>query len=297
MTTDFKHELVLPNEDLPFKLFLFEGKEGNYRRAKHWHRSIEIFLVLEGKLEFFIDNTSLPLTAPDFVIVNSNEIHSIEAPMPNTTIVVQIPVSCFAGYLEEDDYAVFSKGSEEENLKLVKLIVQMYRAYQEKGLAYELKVRSLFLELLYLLVTSFMKKEEDQGNIRQKRHLDKLSRITSYMKKNYNQDITLESVADLFGFSPTYLSRMFQRYANVSCKTYLLNLRTEYGLREMMNTEHSLNDVALNNGFPNSRAFAKAFSKRYGCLPSEYRHRMGRREGNPDPENKKSKKVLSTGQV
>ena len=33
MTTDFKHELVLPNEDLPFKLFLFEGKEGNYRRA------------------------------------------------------------------------------------------------------------------------------------------------------------------------------------------------------------------------------------------------------------------------
>lgn len=274
MNADFKHELVLPNEDLPFKLFLFEGKDGNYRRAKHWHRSIEIFLVLEGELEFFIDNTSLPLRAPDFMIVNSNEIHSIESPEPNTTIVVQIPVSCFTGYLGEDDYAVFSKQSEAENLKLVKLIVQMYRAYQEKGLAYELKVQSLFLELLYLLVTSFMKKEEDQGNIRQKRHLDKLSRITSYMKKNYNQDITLEGVADEFGFSPTYLSRMFQRYANVSYKTYLLNLRTEYGLREMMNTEHSLNDVALNNGFPNSRAFAKAFSKRYGCLPSEYRRRM-----------------------
>ncbi len=276
MNADFKHELVLPNEDLPFKLFLFEGKDGNYRRAKHWHRSMEIFLVLEGELEFFIDNISLPLTAPDFVIVNSNEIHSIESPEPNTTIVVQIPVNCFAGYLGEDDYAVFSKQSEEENLKLVKLIVQMYRAYQEKGLAYELKVKSLFLELLYLLVTSFMKTEEDQGNIRQKRHLDKLSRITSYMKKNYNQEITLESVADEFGFSPTYLSRMFQRYANVSYKTYLLNLRTEYGLREMLNTEHSLNDVALNNGFPNSRAFAKAFSKRYGCLPSEYRRRMDR---------------------
>lgn len=276
MNADFKHELVIPNEDLPFKLFLFEGKDGNYRRAKHWHRSIEIFLVLEGEMEFFINNTSLPLTAPDFVIVNSNEIHSIESPEPNTTIVVQIPVSCFAGYLGEDDYAVFLKQSEEENLRLVQLIAQMYRAYQEKGLAYELKVRSLFLELLYLLVTSFMKTEEDQGNIRQKRHLDKLSRITSYMKKNYSQDITLESVADEFGFSPTYLSRIFQRYANVSYKTYLLNLRTEYGLREMMNTDHSLNDVAMNNGFPNSRAFAKAFSKRYGCLPSEYRSRMSR---------------------
>lgn len=282
MGVDFNHEIVIPNEDLPFKLFLFEGKDGNYRRAKHWHRSIEIFLVLEGELEFFINNISLPLSAPDFVIVNSNEIHSIEAPKPNTTIVVQIPVGCFAGYLGEDDYAVFSRQSEEENLELVRLIVQIYKAYRQRGYAYELKVHSLFLELLYLLVTVFMKKEEDQGNIRKKRHLDKLSRITSYMKKHYNQNITLESVAEEFGFSPTYLSRMFKRYANVSYKTYLLNLRTEYGLREMMNTAHSLSDVAMNNGFPDSRAFAKAFSKRYGCLPSEYRRRMGTADSHQD---------------
>ena len=128
--------------------------------------------------------------------------------------------------------------------------------------------------MLYLLVTEFMTKEENQVSLRQKRHLDKLSKITSYMKNNYDQDITLESVAEEFGFSPTYLSRMFKRYADISYKTYLLNLRTEYGLREMMNTDHSLSDVAMNNGFPNSRAFAKAFLKRYGALPSEYRNQM-----------------------
>ena len=131
--------------------------------------------------------------------------------------------------------------------------------------------------MLYILITRFMKAEEDQGSIRQKRNLDRLSRITSYMKKNYNQDITLEGVADEFGFSPTYLSRMFKRYADVSYKAYLLDLRTEYSFREMMNTDHSLSQVAVNNGFPNSRAFAKAFVKRYGCLPSEYRKRNGNR--------------------
>lgn len=59
MSMDFKHELIIPNEDIPFKLFLFEGKDGNYRRAKHWHQSVEIFLVMEGKLEFL-------LIIPDF---------------------------------------------------------------------------------------------------------------------------------------------------------------------------------------------------------------------------------------
>lgn len=271
---DYKHELVIPNDDLPFRLFLFEGKDGNYRVAKHWHRSVEIFLVLDGQMEFFINNRRLPLKAADFVIVNSNEIHSIEVPDPNTTIVVQIPVSCFKGYLGEDDYALFTKQTEEENLKLVQLIVCIYRTYEQKEFAYELKVKSLFLELLYLLVTSFMKTEEDQGSIRQKRHLDKLSSITAYIRDHYDEDITLERVAATFGFSPTYLSRMFKRYASVSYKTYVLDLRTQYGLREMMNTGHSLNEVALNNGFPNGRAFAKAFHKRYGCLPSEYRRMM-----------------------
>ena len=53
---DYKHELVMPNEDLPFRLFLFEGRDGNYRVAKHWHRSVEVFLVLDGQIEFFINN-------------------------------------------------------------------------------------------------------------------------------------------------------------------------------------------------------------------------------------------------
>lgn len=274
---DFKHEMIIPNEDLPFKLFLFEGGNGNYNRAKHWHRSVEIFLVLEGALEFFINNTCIPLEAVDFVIVNPNEIHSVKAPNPNTTIVVQIPLSCFSGYLEEEDYAVFSKQSREDNGILTELIARMYETYQDKKFGYELKVKGLFYEMLYILITRFMKAEEDQGSIRQKRNLDRLSRITSYMKKNYNQDITLEGVADEFGFSPTYLSRMFKRYADVSYKAYLLDLRTEYSFREMMNTDHSLSQVAVNNGFPNSRAFAKAFVKRYGCLPSEYRKQNGNR--------------------
>lgn len=277
MRENFDHELILPNTDLPFRLFLFEGKDGNYHRAKHWHRSIEIFLVVEGELEFFINNTRLPLLAPDFVIVNSNEVHSVEAVKPNQTIVVQIPLNFFTEYLNGEDYVLFSKQSEAENLELIQLIVCLFRTYQQKGPAYELKVHSLFLELLYLLVTSFMDKEEDPGNIRQKRNLDKLSEITSYMKQHYSQSITLESVAEEFGFSSTYLSRMFKRYANVNYKTYLLNLRTEYGRREMINTDHSLNDIAVNNGFPNSRAYAKAFLKRYGCLPSEYRRRMNKK--------------------
>lgn len=44
----YNHELIVPDEGLPFKMFIFEGKDGNYKREMHWHRSVEIFAVCEG---------------------------------------------------------------------------------------------------------------------------------------------------------------------------------------------------------------------------------------------------------
>ena len=73
---EFSHELVLSNEDLPFKLFLFEGKDGNYYRDKHWHRSVEIFAVFEGELEFYMNDDRCILGAGEFILVNSNEVQS-----------------------------------------------------------------------------------------------------------------------------------------------------------------------------------------------------------------------------
>jgi len=45
-------------------------------------------------------------------------------------------------------------------------------------------------------------------------------------------------------------------------------------VRELTNTDHEIGDIAMGHGFPDSRAFAKAFRKRYGCLPSEYRQML-----------------------
>ena len=52
---EYSHEFIMPNDDIPFKMFIFEGKDGNYVREKHWHRSVEIFALFEGELIFFLN--------------------------------------------------------------------------------------------------------------------------------------------------------------------------------------------------------------------------------------------------
>ena len=270
---DFRYETVIPNDDLPFRMFIFEGKDGNYRVTKHWHQSVELFLVLQGKLDFYINSRQYMLRPNDFVIVNPNEIHSIDSPDPNITIVLQIPMKSFEGCMSDESYISFAGKDEAQKAKLVELVTGMFETYEKREFGYRLKVKSLFMEFLYFIVTEFRMEQTDKVQVQQKRHLDKLSQVTQYMKENYNRELSLEMVAARFGFTPTYLSHMFREYAQVGYRTYLIDLRVKYAMRELLNTDRYVGDIALDHGFPDGRSFAKAFKKRYGCLPSEYRRR------------------------
>ena len=75
---NFSHELIVPETGFPFKLFIFEGGRGNYYRDKHWHRSIEIFAVCSGGLEFYIDdNEHFALTEKGFMMLDWVILHLV----------------------------------------------------------------------------------------------------------------------------------------------------------------------------------------------------------------------------
>ena len=267
----FEHELIIPNEGFPFKLFQFEGKDGHYVREKHWHRSIEIFAVFEGTLAFFINEEEYPLGSGEFILLNSNEIHSISSPEANRTIVLQIPMNVLRNVETGEGLILFTHSPKRQDSKIMELIGSMYQELQERGSGYEWKVQSDFFMLVYLLLTKYRKREILPEEIRHYRKLNRLSTITGYIRENYTKELSLEMVADRFGYSPSYLSRMFRKYAQTNYKTYLQNVRIEYGFQELANTDHTIGEIALNNGFPNQKAFTREFKKKYGILPSEYR--------------------------
>lgn len=271
---EFSHEIIMPNEGLPFKIFIFEGGGGNYFRNKHWHRSVELFAVYEGNLKFYLNERAYPLGAGEFMLVNSNEIHSIDAPGPNRTIVLQIPLKTFEDYYTGEEYIRFSHAANTQDGEVMRLIGDIYDSYEQKRCGYGMEVKSLYYRLLYLMVTKYRERDVTPDMVKLNKNLNRLSVITDYIKENYDADLSLDALAKIFGYSPTYLSRMFQKYAGINYRSYLESIRLERAFRELANTEHTISETALNNGFANSKALAKAFRKKYGMLPSEYCKRI-----------------------
>ncbi|HCO29988.1 MAG TPA: AraC family transcriptional regulator, partial [Lachnospiraceae bacterium] len=224
-----EHELIIPNEGFPFKLFQFEGKDGNYVRGKHWHRSIEIFAVFEGRLTFYVNEEKRFLQRGEFILLNSNEVHSILSPEPNKTIVLQIPLKLFENYyIGGNQFLLFTHQKREQDAEIMKLLKEMYDGVCQKEIGYEWNVQSGFFKLLYLLINFYRRQEIPKDLVRNHKKLDKLSMITSYIRDNYTKELSLEMLAEVFGYSPSYLSRMFQKYAKTNYKTYLQSVRLEY---------------------------------------------------------------------
>ena len=267
------HEIVVPNEELPFKMFLFEGEKGNYFRDKHWHRSIEIFMVFEGHLKFYLNDLEQELNPGEFVLVNSNEIHAIDSPEPNKTVVIQIPLKTFSDYFTGEQYIRFTHESKKQDVQVVDLIREMFAAYGKKETGYDMRVKSGYYMLLYLLVSVYRELDVKDELLKQNRKLNKLTPITNYMKEHYREELSLEALAEVFGYAPAYISRMFQKYAGINYKDYLQGVRVEYAFAELNRAEHTVSEVAFHHGFPSSRAFSKAFQKKYGMLPSAYLQR------------------------
>ena len=108
-----------------------------------WHTSIEIFAVLEGHLEFFMNKEEYPLKAGEQMIINSNEIHSIRAVEKNKTVVLQIPLKQFENYFTAQRFIRFRSQDEAADVKLASLIKKLYKVYTARDVGYEFRTMSL----------------------------------------------------------------------------------------------------------------------------------------------------------
>lgn len=83
--------------------------------------------------------------------------------------------------------------------------------------------------------------------------------------------ISVEDVAKNAGFSIDYFNRIFLAHTGFTVMAYVNFIRLTKAAQMLRRTDLSVLDIALSVGFDSHEGFAKAFRKKYGVSPSEYR--------------------------
>jgi AraC family transcriptional regulator len=88
---------------------------------------------------------------------------------------------------------------------------------------------------------------------------------------NLDQEITLESLAQHYGYSPFHFHRFFSHAVGETPKQYVDRLRLERAAYKLAVTSETVLEIALSVGFNAHETFARAFKRASGCSPRDYR--------------------------
>ena len=110
-----------------------------------------------------------------------------------------------------------------------------------------------------------------------------MAHVPRYLEDNCMFDLSLDSVGEILHISPAYLSAQFKKYQKMNFLDCLTELRINAAKELLADPFRSSAEVASMVGYEDASYFARAFKKRTGMTPTQYRRQAGRK-AKADPE-------------
>ena len=137
----------------------------------------------------------------------------------------------------------------------------MLTEYEQKDISWLEMLRTKMIDLLILTARKISYIEPQ----------DVVSFIIAQIHKNYNQNLTLNSIADDINYSLPYISKLFKEKTGISFRLYLQKTRIEEACRLLSNTDEKIFSIAKMVGYSDVDFFSKIFKEHMGITPQQFR--------------------------
>lgn len=257
-------------------VFRFISFHPSEKYGPHQHLCIEINYVKKGNCILHLDNESVNFKEGEIMVITSEVNHLFEAGSEGTTLMQLEFLPEIFGHFnlnalsEETGLTPVTVFSEENRLIKIVNNVRIMRAVQR--IVNELKLKSKYYQYLVvmyyaeLLILIYRYMDESYLPICTN---ESLKKGISYIRLNYQTDITITDVADHTGISERYLRKLFAQYLNLSPLDYLNQIRINKSIELLRNTEMSVKEVCFICGFKSPQYFSRIFKQQTGVSPRE----------------------------
>ena len=273
---DYMHEEILTREDIQVRFEVY--RDSSHLITSHWHNSMEIVYVCQGRMDVTINHSEFSLKEGDFIIINSADVHSTYCHEDGRIVLLQIPY----GFLKkaipdydnirfEGDFASGEKKERKKSDKIRGLLLEMKSIYEEKPDGFSLRFSSLLYDFLYSIMQSYKTQMNTGSKIKTEKNLHRLKLVMDYVKAHYTKPISLESAASVIALNPEYFCRFFKKYVGLTFLDYVNRVRLAHVYEDLIRTDLSITDILERSGCTNYKLFIRNFKATYGCTPLQMR--------------------------
>lgn len=97
-----------------------------------------------------------------------------------------------------------------------------------------------------------------------------VSRMQHYISTHLDEDITLDSLVNIAGYSKYYALRIFKELTGRTPFETIRALRLTKAAQTLQSSDKKIVDLAISSGFDSHDGFTRAFDRQFGITPQKY---------------------------
>lgn len=230
---------------------------------KHMHHFYEVVYFECGSVEFHVEGVSRSLCPGDVVLIQPGQFHfaDVDRGYAYQRYVCKVPEEALPPFLQErvQKLEPFFENCE----SLLPLLEELDR-YAEEFLNDEEEMRCLCIGRMEELLIRLSKQE----NVHLQAKDSSVARnLVDYIEAHLGEHLTLESLADAFHYSPSYVAMSFRKEMHVSLISYVRGKKIMAAHALIMRGVKP-SDAAALMGFTDYSTFFRGYQKMLGTAPS-----------------------------
>ncbi|MGN1276180.1 MAG: helix-turn-helix domain-containing protein [Floccifex sp.] len=280
-----EYEIIKTNFQVPAILAVFDHTYfSTYQiteAAPHWHRSIEFSLVLDGTIHLKTIFNDYVFQKNEFIFVNSAFVHRLysEDSKKAKVFVVIISYEFLKQMYPDIDQIIFSNEKIKEHKDLfLKIFQEMLQIMKNHEPYRDVLLHAKITEIVYWLLRNCQSEERRDLSISKKL---KYIKLLDFITSHYKEKLTLSRMAKECHVSEEYFSREFKKITGVTFSMYLKQYRIYQCMQDVLYSNKTITDIAMEYGFANVKSFITSFEEFYHVSPYQYR-KMSRNDNNKD---------------
>ncbi len=145
------------------------------------------------------------------------------------------------------------------------ILSEMFAIAKEGGAQAE-AICNHYLPVLYSVIAAGLSDVQEQSSAR-----STFEACRNTVDRGFLGIRSMQDVAREHRISHAHLCRLFKRYAGITPHDYLMQMKMNFALHQLISTGMTVQEVAEDLGFPDPFTFSKAFKRVLGTSPSAYR--------------------------
>ncbi len=250
----------------------------------HLHENYELYLLIDGQLDYFVEQTCYRLTPGSLILFDNKTIHkcsnSTENPYERVTVHFHPQLArhlgtgktnllaCFDNIEEHGCILQLSAKEMEVYLDLADRIV---RTYHDRLLGADVLQHAYLMELLVFVNRCFNERKAVQRNDTPVNIVgSRLRPLLEYIEDHLADDLSLEALSAGLSLSKSTISHIFKEETGSTPSRYITTRRIALA-KHLLRSGCSVTEACMQSGFNDYANFIRVFKASTGVPPGQYR--------------------------